>query len=428
MELRNYLSIIMRRKWVILVTTLVTIAVVLIGLKFYSPSYEATTTLRVATSRTGQVSYEDLLYADRLLKTFAEIANGSSVKEDLVRLYGLTGEPNINAQVLPNTELIRLSVEHSNPVLARDMANTLASLVIRRSQELDNRYNEITITDSAVMPRSPTLSRWIVVAVGVLMGVFGGFGLAFLFDYLDKRLYTNKQIEQVSAAPLLGKIPYVRGRSSIINGSSPQYYKDAFQILRTNLFIQNDHSIPLKTLLITSADPGDGKSTIVANLAFSIAQTGKKVIVIDGDMRMPKLHTIFQIPNQQGLSNVLEGDFPVVDALQTVDVNISVITSGPSPSDPTLLLLSNNIVNLIRELTTMCDYILIDTPSILAVPDAELLAKHVDGMIFVVNRTSTTREAIQELNRKLEDKPARSLGMVINKAELNHGYYYYQRL
>jgi capsular polysaccharide biosynthesis protein len=193
MELRNYLSIIMRRKWVILVTTLVTTVVVFMGLQFYSPSYEATTTPRVATSRTGQVSYEDLLYADRLLKTFAEIANGSSVKEDLARLYGLPGEPNIKAQVLPNTELIRLSVEHSNPVLARDMANTLASLVIRRSQELDNRYNEITITDSAVMPRSPTLSRWIIVPIGVLMGVFGGFGLAFLFEYLDKRVFTNIQ-------------------------------------------------------------------------------------------------------------------------------------------------------------------------------------------------------------------------------------------
>lgn len=171
MDLEKYINIVWRRKWIILATTFITTLVVFIGTRFISPQYEATTILRVATSRTCEASYEDLLYADRLLKTFAQIATGSSAKEDLVRMYSLSDEPEINAQVLPNTELIRLTVAHPNPVIAREAANSLASIVIRRIQEIDNRLNMITIVDPAVTPKSPALSRMIILAIGGIIGL-----------------------------------------------------------------------------------------------------------------------------------------------------------------------------------------------------------------------------------------------------------------
>jgi succinoglycan biosynthesis transport protein ExoP len=427
MDLEKYIKILWRRKWVVLVTMLITTLVVYVGAQFYSFPYEATTTLRVATSRTGQASYEDLLYADRLLKTFAEIALTSSVEEELVREYGLKDKPEINVQVLPNTELIRITIAHPNPIIARDLANSLAAIVINRSQELDNRLNVITIIDPAVIPDSPSGSRMIIMAAGGLIGLVGGFGLVFLFEYLDGRLHTSKKIEEVSGLSLLGKIPPVKKKQSIIrNKNSPRFYEEAFRILRTNLLMQNHRNLS-KVLLITSADPGDGKSTILVNLAFSLAQTGHKVLMVDGDMRKPKLHTLCEIPNQIGLSNILEGDGLLEEALQLLDANISVITSGPPPADPASLLMPDNIANVMEELRSLFDFILVDSPSILAVPDGRLIAPYVDGLILVINKTTTTKDTIQEVNKYLEGMPAKTLGMVINKAELNHGYYYYQR-
>lgn len=427
MDLEKYIKILWRRKWVVLITTLVTTLVVVVGTQFYPLSYEATTTLRVVTSRMGQVTYEDLLYADRLLKTFAEIARTSSVEEELMREYNLKDVPNIDAQVLPNSELIRLTIVHPDPILARDLANSLAEIVIRRSREFDNRLNVITIVDPAVTPHSATVSRMIIVAIGVLVGLVGGFGLVFLFEYLDGRLHTSKKIEEVSGLFLLGKIPPVKKRQSILRSqNSPRYYEEAFRVLRTNLFMQI-HRNPIKVILVTSADPGDGKSTIIANLAYSIAETGDKVVIVDGDMRKPKLHTLCQIPNLIGLSNILEENGLVEEALQLLDTNVSVITSGPPPVDPVSLLMSDKIADAIKKLRLLFDFILVDSPSILAVPDAKLIVRHVDGLILVINQTTTTEETIHEVNKCFEGMPAKLLGMVINKADLDSGYYYYHR-
>lgn len=425
MDIKKFITIIWHGKWIILVTTLITTLVIFAGLQFYNPLYEASATLRVATSRTGQASYEDLLYADRLLKTFAQIASGSSVKEDLVRMYYLEDEPEIEAQVLPNTELLRLTVRYTNPALARDIANTLASVVIRRSHELDNRFNMVTIVDEAVTPKAPTFSRMIILALGVLIGFSGGLGLAFLFEVLEKRLYTSKQIEQASESTLLGSIPSVRKTQSILlRKNSPRFYEVAFQNLRTHILMQN-HSNPLKTLLVTSANPGEGKSTVLINLATSIARTGDKVVLVDADLRKPKLHSLCQIPNEVGLSDILADSLVYTEAFQTVDTNISLISAGPPPDDPTSLLISENIFILIEELKTLFDYVLIDSPAILAVPDAELLASHVDGLIFVVNGATATEETIHDARKMLVQMPARLLGIVVNKATLNHNYYYY---
>jgi len=427
MTLQKLIHALWRRKWVILLTTVITTLVVFLGTRFYSFTYEASTTLRVATTRTGQASYEDLLYADRLLKTFAEIANTPSVKEELLAAYELEEEPTITVQVLPNTELIRISIAHPDPITARDLANTLAAIVIRRSQEIDNRLNAITIVDPAVTPRETTVSRMIVLAAGVLVGLVGGLGLAIVFEYLDERMFNSLSIEEVSELPLLGRIPSVKESQSVLRDKkSPRYYEEAFRILRTNLFELN-HQKPLKALLITSADPGDGKSTTLFNLAAAIAETGNKVVIIDGDMRKPKLHTLCHLSNEMGLSSLLEGKGQLADAVQSLEPNLSVITSGPPPGDPALLLTLDHAGDLIKTLKKSHDFVLIDSPSILAVPDARLLARHVDSLILIVNKTTTTRAAILGVTKSLTTIPVRPLGMVINKADLDHGYYYYQK-
>lgn len=341
-------------------------------------------------------------------------------------MYNLSGEPEINAQVLPNTELLRITVAHSNPVIAREAANSLASIVIRRSQEIDNRLNMITVVDSAVTPKSPALSRMIILAFGGIIGLIGGFGLAFLFEYLERRLYTPKQIEQFSESNILGSIPSVRERESILlNDDCPQFYQVAFQNLRTNILMQN-HKYPLKTLLVTSANPGEGKSTILVNLAISISRMGNKVVMVDADLRKPKLHTLCQVPNEVGLRNILEEGQPFIEAFQWIDDDICVIPAGPPPADPPSLLMSGTISSLIEGLSEKFGYLFFDAPAILAAPDAKLLADHVDGLILVVSGTTATEETITDVNKSLRNLPVRSLGIVVNKANLNPNEYYYR--
>lgn len=426
MDIEKYISIVWHRKWMVLMTIIITTLVVIIGLQFISPTYEASSTLRVATTRSGQVDYEDLLYADRLLKTFAEIAATPSVVEEVVNEFSLSKEPKIDVQVLANTELIRITVSHENPNIARDVANFLASNIIQRSQEIDTRLNIITVIDPAVTPDSPSTSIIIIIAAGVLVGLLGGIGLAFILEFLDKRLYTTKQVENTSGFDLLGQIPPVKkGAYSISNGHCPLHYKEAFRTLRTNLFYRNQKK-QLKTLLITSPDPGAGKSTILANLAVSMAQAKHKTVVIDGDLRKPKLHRICQVSNEVGLSDLLEGTKQIEEVLQWVDPYMGIITSGLSTADPTLLLSSEKLSGLIANLNNDFETVLIDSPAIFAVPDVKLLARQVDGLLLVINIDTASETIIEEVKRYLGSMPAETIGMVINKAEFNHAYYYYK--
>lgn len=426
MDIEKYISILWHRKGIILMTIIVSTLVVVIGLQYISPTYDASSTLRVATSRSGQVDYEDLLYADRLLKTFAEIAATPSVVEEVVKEFALSKEPKIEVQVLANTELIRITVSHENPVIARDVANFLASNIIKRSQEIDTRLNIITVIDPAVIPDSPSTSIIIIVAAGVLVGLLGGIGLAFMLELLGKRLYTTKQVEATSGFALLGQIPPVKkGAYFISNGHCPLPYMEAFRTLRTNLIYHNQKK-HLKTLLITSPDPGAGKSTILANLAVSMAQAKHKTVLIDGDLRKPKLHKICQVSNQVGLSDLLEGKKQIDEVLQWVDPNMGIISSGFSTADPTLLLSSEKLSGLIAKLSNDFEYVLIDSPAIFAVPDAKLLARQVDGLLLVINIDTASESIIEQVKRYLGNMPVDTIGMVINKAELNHSYYYYK--
>lgn len=425
MDIEKYISILWHRKGVVLVTIIISTLVVIIGLQFISPTYDASSTLRVATSRSGQVAYEDLLYADRLLKTFAEIAATPSVVEEVVKEFALSKEPTIDVQVLANTELIRITVSHENPVIARDVANFLASNIIQRSQEIDTRLNIITVIDPAVTPEKPSIPIIVIIAAAILVGAIGGIGLAFLLEFLNRRLYTPKQVESISGFPLLGQIPSVKkGAYFISNGHCPLPYKEAFRTLRTNLFYQNQEK-QLRTLLITSPDPGAGKTTILANLAISIAHAGHKVVVIDGDLRKPKLHTICQVSNQEGLSNLLEGSKTIYEVLQWIDPNMGIIPSGPSSADPALLISSEEMSVLVATLSQDFEYVLIDSPAIFAVPDAKLLAKQADGLLLVINIDTASETIIHQVKQFLASMPADTVGMVVNKAELNHSTYYY---
>lgn len=209
-----------------------------------------------------------------------------------------------------------------------------------------------------------------------------------------------------------------------LNPRSP--ISEHYRTIRTNLeFSSVDQE--LKTILITSSGPGEGKSMTTANLAVVYAQQGKKVLLIDADLRKPTVHYTFRMDNLRGLSNILVNNMKLEDATYSSSVdNLDVITSGPIPPNPSELLGSKRMRSFINEANQLYDMILFDTPPVLAVADAQILANLVDGVVLVVRSKQTEYEAAIKAKEALEPAQAKLLGTVLNDREkTNVNYYYY---
>ena len=267
--------------------------------------------------------------------------------------------------------------------------------------------------------------------LGALVGLVGGMGLAFLFENLDPTLHSADDLEAAANVPVLGSIPEFktprrsrRGKIGLdLDARSPA--AEAYRILRTSIFsVASDW--PAKMLLITSAEPGAGKTTVLANLAVVMAQAGRRVVVVDSDLRHPCLHQVFDLPNELGLSNV-DLDLNRGDtALQETKIQgVRVLTSGPLPPDPAELLGSPETQRLIWQLATEADVVLLDSPPILPVADATVLAPILDGVLLVAARDQATGRRIQRALQEMDRVGAKTLGLVFNKAKAGDGDYYY---
>jgi polysaccharide biosynthesis transport protein len=499
MELKNYLQILWRRKWIILVTLAVTTLVVTAVTFRIEPTYTAIETIRVAISAAGTSSYSDYMYADRLMNTYVKAATSGPVVEELMKQLSLRKTPQVTVEAIPNTELIQISVEDKDPKLAATTANTLTNILINQSRDLYSggekssqeilseqltqieselnqaqqnyetlvnqspmytdtitaaghiielkqqtyatlldqyeqarvrdalRANIVSVFDPATIPLTPSKPRIpLNIALGILVGLIGGLGLALLFENLDSTLYTSEQIEKSTWLPTLGMVPKVKITKQLPSSSGSNPYGDAFRRIRTNVLTQR-RDFPLQTLLVTSSEKREGKSTVVANLASTLAKSDQRVAVVDCDLRLPTQQRIFNLPNDQGLRNVLMQETALETAIQECSIpGVQVLTSGSNDFNPTELLGLPQMREVINQLCQHFDTILLDSPSILDVPDAVVLAPQVDGVILVVSQAHSRRELVQDACKQLSDVKARIIGVVINRTEHNGSYHYYK--
>ncbi len=280
------------------------------------------------------------------------------------------------------------------------------------------RSDKIVLADPAVPPESPSSPNQLLnLALGLGVGLVGAVGLAFLVENLDDRLYTTGAIRRTARVPILAVIPRSGRRARILLVSANARLLEAFRWLRTNLLYQSARQ-PLKAIVITSSQRGEGRSTVTANLAFVLAGANRRVVIIDADLRSPRQHQFFGLPNDCGLTSVLRDEAPVADALQTTRIpRIQVLTSGPEPAYPPELLGSERMGQLLTELRGTADLILLDAPPLEQVADAAILAGIVDGVILVVQRGRAREGAVIAAIRKLETLQARVVGVVANQAD-----------
>jgi capsular exopolysaccharide synthesis family protein len=323
---------------------------------------------------------------------------------------------------------------------------------------LAGKPNNISIVDYALTPDTPVgpnRTRTVIAAFFLSIGL--GLGLALFFEYLDDTVHSTEEVERVRHLPALAVIPSVgsaarrrvlpgvskttalqkqgngngNGHSELLlnmDGRSP--LAEAYRHLRTSVLLSTAGRAP-KSLLVTSSLPGEGKTTTAVNTAMSLAQTGASVVIIDADMRRPRLQSIFEMHGQLGLSSILSSDASEDDMLSMVredqESGLSVLTSGPIPPNPAELLGSDQMRRLIATLQANYTHIVVDSPPVSSFTDGVLISTMVDGVLLVVHGGKSSRHIVRRSKQLLNDVGAKIFGVVLNNVNLqSHDYYYYQ--
>jgi succinoglycan biosynthesis transport protein ExoP len=312
----------------------------------------------------------------------------------------------------------------------REVYNKLLAQQKNLSVIANSASNNVQVLERAEVPRAPISPNprrdWMM---ALLAGIVVAVGLAFGVEYLDDTVKVPEDITRRLQLPLLGLVPAIRGeRVPVLTESVPHEFGEAFRSLRTSLVFTagSEHT---RLIAVTSSQPLEGKTTTAANLAMALALGGSRVLLIDADMRRPGLHKTLGMENGTGLSHLLTGQARVREALQrTAEPNLVVITAGRTPPNPSELLASDRMTAFLANLQTgPFDWVVIDTPPVLAVTDAVILAPRVSGVVFVIGSEMTRRVHAERAIETLRQSRPRSLSAVLNRVDFNRNKYYYSR-
>jgi succinoglycan biosynthesis transport protein ExoP len=355
-------------------------------------------------------------------------------------------------------DLNLLEIEYNRLERSKNQTEKLYSLVLERTKESEltqmMRVNNIRVLDRPLLPRSPVRPRVPVnVALGALCGLGLGIAAALGRGLLDRTVKTPDDLEQALGLALLGLVPKigqgtptrayysrrrnrlssqdVKNRELIVHEHPSSGIAEASRAIRTNLlFMAPDN--PHKVLLLTSAGPAEGKTTVACCVAIAMAQAGQRVILVDCDLRRPRIHRIFGRTSESGVTTELLNDCATLssdelaDQLKTEIPNLSILPAGPIPPNPAELLHSDRFKTFLARLAERYDRVILDSPPVVAVTDAAILSTLVDSTVLIVKAFSTTKEVCRQALRLLGDVGAKTAGTILNFVDLDrHEYKYY---
>jgi capsular exopolysaccharide synthesis family protein len=445
MDLRDYLRAVRKRWWLVAGAIAVAVGVAVTVTLLTPPRYAASVTFFVSTRGTevtqafqgGQFaqqrvkSYVDVMTSNRLAQAVADRDPADVTAEDI--------QGKITAQVVPDTVLLQATVTDTDRAralrLAQRMAVEFPALVGKLETPPGSKtptvgvqiIAEPKLADAPVSPQ-PVRNIGLAVALGLIVGV----GAAALRESLDRTIRSPETLQDAASAPVLSVIPFDRKAEKaplITDGSAQSTRAEAMRQLRTNLqFVNVDR--PLRSLVVSSALPGEGKSTTVCNLGIAFAEAGKRVIIIDADLRRPRVAEYLGLEGAVGLTNVLAGQTALRDAVQPWGKSgLWVLPSGYVPPNPSELLGSGNMADLLTALSTGFDVILIDTPPLLPVTDAAVMSTLADGCLLVSRHAKTTVSQAATASAALAKVSAKLHGAVLTmapaKSSGTYAYYAY---
>ncbi len=331
-------------------------------------------------------------------------------------------------------ELNRKNITYSILEREAESERQVYNALLQQEKELrvvgNSRANNVQIMDEAEVPGgpyTPNHSRdWLM---AVVFGLALGVAVAYATDYLDDSVKLPDDVTQRLELPLLGLVPAVRGgKPPVLTGPVPHDFAEAFRSLRTSLVFTNG-SAGKRTIAVTSTQPLEGKTTTACNLAVALAIGGARVMLIDADMRRPGLHRTMGLRNEVGLSHILTGQARLSEAIQpTSNDTLFVMTAGRVPPNPSELLSSERMRQLLANIEAgPFDWLIIDTPPVLAVTDAVILAPHMSGLVFVIGAEMTRRAHAERAIQTLRSGQPNIVGAVLNRVDLDSNRYYYSR-
>jgi non-specific protein-tyrosine kinase len=512
MEVKKYLSLLLRWGWLVILGSLLFGTVTYIVNKNTPPVYRTSARFLIdeAPGGSGSNDYAQILLEQRLAQTYVELINVRTVREETVRRLNLPFSASslagkISVSAPEDKQILVITVEDTDPQRAADIANTVGDVFIEQTEEREslryaepianwqsrlveigdevedvevqinsfgtpespeaeaalsrlqtsrneaqiryteafNNRNQLQVAQaressniipfeqaqpnrSSVRPRT-TANTSVALSVGAIFAV----ALIFLIEYMDDTLKNPEQILEYTNLPTLGAIGYIKGgdlAEHLITHRMPRApISEAYRMARTNLnFAAVDDG--LQTLVVSSASPGEGKSTTTANLAVVMSQTDKRVLIVDADLRRPTQHKIFKLSNNQGLTTaILDTQTAVKYHIQSTDIpNVSVMTSGPIPPNPAELLGSQRMGQILAALKEEADIILFDSPPILSVADTSVLAPQVNGCLLVVEVAKTRQNTFLQAVSRLQSANVRLYVCIMNRAQHGRRAYYYQ--
>jgi len=278
--------------------------------------------------------------------------------------------------------------------------------------------------------------------IAFILSLVAGIGLAFLLHFLDDTVKSVDDIDRYIHLPALALIPASKGDRARLKGMAMPGASDStalamvndvrspiaesYRHLRTSLLLSSAGQPP-KTILVTSSQPSEGKTTTAINTAFMLAQTGAEVLIIDCDLRRPRLHAQFEVSNAKGLTTLLSGERDLESSLQSYQkgANLKILTSGPVPPNPAELLGSEEMRKLLAKLSERFAHIIIDSPPAISFTDASILSTMVDGVVLVVHASRSSRAVVRRAKQQLLDVGAHIFGIVLNNVRLESQDYYY---
>jgi len=449
LDLHGFLKALVRRWPTVVVCLVLAIGAALAATSLSTPVYEARTQLFVAT-RTGEDTTQlnqGQSFSQARVQSYASIVTTRQVTASVVKKLGLRITPEelasrITAVAPLNTVLIDITVRDTAPERAARIANAVAqrfSAVVERLETPKRTVRRsgkkhaddappvspvsLGVTQEAVAPVGPVSPRPLLnLAAGVLGGLLLGAGLVALRETLDTTLKTSEALGEFTALPGLGTIPYDRNapRQPLVRADGHSKRAEAFRKLRTNLqFSQVDD--PPRIIVVTSSVPGEGKTNTAVNLALSLAEAGVSTCLVDGDLRRPCVATAFGLVQDAGLTTVLIGQARIEDVMQQAGGRLSVLASGAVPPNPTELLASARMEEVLRELADTYEVVIVDTAPLLPVADTVGLASLTQGALLVVRAAKTSREQVRTAAESMDRVGVRVLGTVFNMAPVPRG-------
>lgn len=464
-DLREMIHILRNRYWIIIICFLIAVITSLtVNYKFLVPVYRAESTLfagkepnKIASLDLGEFNLNQKLVVD-----YREIILSRLVTEQVINHLNLdmkveTFRSRVSVSTIKDSRFFKIAFESSDPVMAMDIVNALAQQVIMKAEDIIDIKNVVVI-DVAKLPQNPIKpNKKLNVAIASVLGVMMGAFLVFFMEFLDRTIKTEDDVQRYLQLNTIGEIPEFQGEErnikkklfnfknkklkprkrlkittvsksliSLLDPKAPA--SEAYRTLRTNIgYAGIDKQV--QTIVVTSTGPGEGKSTTTVNLAITMAQVGKKVLIIDADLRKPKLHRYLSLANDYGLTDIIANKYPVEDSIKVFGAveNLHVICSGSIPPNPSEILESKTMLELMESLKDSYDLILIDTPPVGQLTDAAIVGQNSDGVVLVVSSGESNIDMAVHAKSALDKVNARIIGAVLTKINATSGSTYYYR-